>query len=138
GEAPALGGVGAPGLGAGKLNCVSFLLALRDAAHDGDNLTLAVRPTLSVLKRPAAHFDPDEICSLSRTVPPHAELDRADPAVGGSIRKRLEIARPARDMHAIEQAFAMQTLSLDAKHLLGCGRSKQNRAVAIMTRDDAR
>ena len=39
-------------------------------------------------------------------------------------------------MHAIEQALAMQILSLDAKHLLGRGRYKQNRAVAIVTRDD--
>src|SRR5205823_5779598 len=122
---PALGGVGSLGLGARKLNCLSFLLALRDVAHDGDNLTLAVRPTLSVLKRPAAHFDPDEICSLSRTAPPHAELDRAAAAVGGSIRKRLEIAGPVRDMHAIEQALAMQIISLDDKHLIGRGRSKQ-------------
>src|SRR5262245_51723611 len=41
GEKPALGSVGALGLGARELDRLSLLLALRDIAHDGDDLWLS-------------------------------------------------------------------------------------------------
>src|SRR5215468_10544430 len=71
GEKAALGGIGTLGLGARKLNSLSFLLALRDVAHDRDHLALFHRRSFArhLVERPAAHLDPDEVRAVGWITP---------------------------------------------------------------------
>jgi hypothetical protein len=69
GEEAAFGGIGPLGLGARILQRLFMLLALRDIAEHSDDLAATVHAGADrrLFKRPAAHFDPNEISSTPAT-----------------------------------------------------------------------
>ena len=110
GEEAALGGIGALLLGARDLErlLVASCARSRRAAPRPPRARSALGGL--AIERPAAHLDPDEMAGLRLAVAAaaHAEFDRARFAERRRIGERGEIGRPVGDMHAVEQAVAVQ------------------------------
>ena len=139
GEEPALGDIGAFGLGPRILDRVLLVLPGGDVAHDRDHLAvLAGVRQRRPIERPATHLDPDEPAGrtgLDR-IPAYSELDRAAFAQRRGIAQRRQIGRPVGDMHPIEQAATVQLVQPGAEQRLGRRRDEQHMAVAAVPGDD--